>query len=70
MTDRDVVASPPCPSSLSTQPELLEGEREAAAVVDLPHEAGLGGWEGGQVAGGAGVQSGEAAGDINLLPKP
>lgn len=68
VTDRDVVASPPCGSSLTTHSELLEGEREAAAVVDLPDQDGLGGWEGGEVAGGALVQSGDAAGDIYLPP--
>ena len=68
MTDRDVEASPRCPSRLPAKSELLEAEREAAAVLDVPDEVGLGGWEGVQVAGGAGVQSGLAAGDVYVLP--
>ena len=39
---------------------------EAAAVADVPHHGGLGAGEGGEVTGGALVQSGDAAGDIHL----
>ena len=66
MTNRDVVASLSSAPSLNTHSELLEGEGEAAAVADVPHHGGLATGEGGEVAGGAVVQSGDAAGDIHL----
>ena len=52
----------------STHSELLEGERVVAAVVDVPDDVGGGGREGGQVAGGAGVQPRDAAGEVYLSP--
>ena len=72
VTDRNVVASLPCPLGagvipLSADSELLEGEREAAAVGGLLHHLCWGAGEGGQVAGRAGVEAGNAAGEIYLL---
>ena len=64
MTDRYVVLF----SFSTTHTELLEGERVVAAVVDVPDDVGGGGGEGGEVAGGAGVQPGDAAGEIDLPP--
>ena len=63
VTDRDVVESLSPPPGLNTHSELLEGEGEAAAVADVPPHLGLGGGEGGEVAGGALVESSDAAGD-------
>ena len=48
--------------------ELLEAQRVVAAVVDVPDDVGGGGREGGQVAGGAGVEPRDAAGEIYLSP--
>ena len=64
MTDRDVVLL----SLISADSELLEAQRTVAAVVDVPDDVGGGGREGGQVAGGAGVEPRDAAGDIYLSP--
>ena len=73
VTDRNVVASLPCRRGARVIPlssadsELLEGEREAAAVGGLLHHVCWGGGEGGQVAGRPGVEAGDAAGEIDLL---
>ena len=64
VTDRDVVLL----SMSSAHSELLEAERTVAAVVDVPDDVGGGGREGGQVAGGAGVEPRDAAGEIYLSP--
>ena len=74
VTDRNVVASLPCPLGagvipLSADSELLEGEREAAAVVILLLDHLCpGGGEGGEVAGDPGVEAGYTAGVVDLLP--
>ena len=74
VTDRNIVASPPPPPwvgifVLSADPELLEGEREAAAVVILLLDHLCpGGGEGGEVAGDPGVEAGYTAGVVDLLP--
>ena len=62
MTDWHVVVI-----SVLTESKLLEAEGVAAAVVDIL-DVGRGGGEGGQVAGGAGVEPRDAAGEIYLSP--
>ena len=55
-------------SGRTTHSELLEGQRVVAAVVDVLDDVCRGGGEGGEVAGDAGVQAGDAAGEVDLPP--
>ena len=64
MTDRDIVLLPLSPA----HSVIMEGQGVVAAVVDVPDDVGGGGGEGGEVAEGAGVQPGDAAGEIDLPP--